>query len=107
MSSFQAGVPASSEARLPTALPGAQGGTPNSLSRASYEKEEQTMADDLNKRGPQDRSRINVNESWELDYWKAKFGVSAETLRQAVGEAGVMAKDVEAWLAQKGHKKPA
>lgn len=27
------------------------------------------MADDLSKRGPQDRSRINVNQDYELQYW--------------------------------------
>jgi hypothetical protein len=46
------------------------------------------MADDLNERGPQDRSRINVNEAWELQYWSRKFGVSEEQLKTAVKAAG-------------------
>jgi len=36
------------------------------------------MADDPTKRGPQDRTRINVTEKYEVDYWKNKFGVSEE-----------------------------
>jgi hypothetical protein len=53
------------------------------------------VADDLSKRGPQDRSRVNVNEPWELSYWTKTFGVSAERLRQAVARVGVMRDDVE------------
>jgi hypothetical protein len=57
------------------------------------------MADDLTKRGPQDRDRINVNEAHEVRYWCGKFHCSERALRQAVDEVGVMAKDVEAFLA--------
>jgi hypothetical protein len=46
------------------------------------------MADNLDDRGPQDRSRINVNESWELQYWTRHFGVDEEQLRAAVKVAG-------------------
>ena len=47
------------------------------------------MSDDLNKRSPQDASRINVNEEWELRYWTQKFGVTEEELKAAVKKAGV------------------
>lgn len=53
------------------------------------------MADDLQNRGPQDRDRINVNESWELKYWSEKFGCSEQQLRDAVKKVGVMSADVE------------
>lgn len=53
------------------------------------------MADDKSKQGPQDRSRINVNERYELDYWSNKFGVTPKDLKLAVEKVGVMAKDVE------------
>ncbi len=53
------------------------------------------MSDDLNKRGPADRTRVNVNERWELDYWSKKFGVTPEELRQAVAKVGVMVTDIE------------
>jgi hypothetical protein len=46
------------------------------------------MADDLTKRGPQDRSKINVHEPWELAYWTKDLGVSAATLKQVVADVG-------------------
>lgn len=53
------------------------------------------MADDRSIRGPQDRSRINLNEGYEVQYWTKKFGVSEEKLRQAVERAGSSADAVE------------
>jgi hypothetical protein len=47
------------------------------------------MSDDLNKRGPQDASRVNVNEEWELRYWTKKLGVTEEELKAAVEKVGV------------------
>lgn len=52
------------------------------------------MSDDLNQRGPQDRSRINVNESHELRYWTKELGVTEEQLRAAVKAVGVSASAV-------------
>ena len=56
------------------------------------------MADDPAKRGPQDRSRVNVNEAWELNYWSEKFGVPAERLMDAVRQVGTRVEDVERHL---------
>jgi len=42
------------------------------------------MPDDKTKRGPADRSRINVNEPYELDYWSKEFDLTPEQLRQLV-----------------------
>ena len=56
------------------------------------------MSDDKSKRGEADRSRINVDETYEVEYWSKKFGCSAEQLKNAVKKVGVMAKDVEAEL---------
>jgi hypothetical protein len=42
------------------------------------------MADEKTKRGPQDRSRINLNEDYELLYWTKEFGVSEDMLRDTV-----------------------
>lgn len=50
--------------------------------------------DDLSKRGPADRSRVNVNEEHELRYWTEKWNVSADTLRNAVAKVGPMVSDV-------------
>ncbi len=60
------------------------------------------MADSKDNRGPQDRSRINVNEDYELQYWSEKYGVSKEELRQAVEKVGVSASDVEEYLRSNG-----
>lgn len=48
------------------------------------------MTDNPDIRGPADRSRINVNQEHELRYWSDKFGVSADTLKDAVNRVGVM-----------------
>lgn len=47
------------------------------------------MADDKSKRGPQDASRINVHEDYEVEYWTAKFGVTRAELEAAVKAAGI------------------
>lgn len=70
----------------------------NELRPASQKKGEQKMADDLSKRGPRDRDRVNVHEDWEANYWSKKFGVSKQQLQEAVQKVGVMAKDVEKYL---------
>ena len=46
------------------------------------------MADDKTKRGPADRSRINVNEPYELDYWSKELDLTPEQLRQLVAKHG-------------------
>lgn len=61
------------------------------------------MPDNLGKTGKQDDTRINVNQPHEVVYWTDKFGISKETLLEAVKAAGVMVADVRAWLKKKGH----
>jgi hypothetical protein len=56
------------------------------------------MADDRTKRGPQDRSRINLGEDYEVRYWTDKLGVSKSQLEDAVRKVGSSADDVEAEL---------
>lgn len=58
--------------------------------------------DDKNKRGPQDASRVNVNEDYELQYWTERFNVSREELREAVKEAGPSVSALEEFF--KGKK---
>lgn len=55
------------------------------------------MSDDLNKR-PLDATRVNVNESWELDHWSKKFGVTKEKLKEAVKAVGTSAAAVKKYL---------
>jgi hypothetical protein len=52
------------------------------------------MADDLTKRRPQDSSKVNVNERWEVDYWTTKWNVTEAQLRAAVKAAGTSAAAV-------------
>lgn len=56
------------------------------------------MADDRTQAGGADRSRINVNEDYELRYWSQKFGVSHDALKKAVAAVGPVAKTVEQHL---------
>jgi hypothetical protein len=58
------------------------------------------MADDKSKSGGQDRSRINVNEDYELRDWSRKFGVSPERLKAVVKRVGPMADDVKRALGE-------
>ncbi|MEO8278663.1 MAG: DUF3606 domain-containing protein [Ideonella sp.] len=56
------------------------------------------MPDDKTNTGAPDRQRIDLAEDYEVRYWASKFGVTAESLKQAVGEAGTWADDVQAHL---------
>jgi hypothetical protein len=54
--------------------------------------------DDLSKKRPQDATKINLGERWEVDYWTKELGVSEAKLRHAVLVVGVMVSAVKAWL---------
>jgi len=56
------------------------------------------MSDDLTKRRPQDSSKINVHESWELSYWCKHFGCTPEQLKAAVNAVGVSVEAVRRHL---------
>jgi hypothetical protein len=56
------------------------------------------MSDNLNNRGPADRSRINVHEPWEVRWWTQELGVSEAQLRSAVSAVGVSAANVRRHL---------
>ncbi len=56
------------------------------------------MSDDKTKPGGQDRTRINVNEDYELRDWSKKFNVSPEQLKAAVQAVGTSAAAVEQHL---------
>ncbi len=60
------------------------------------------MSDNLQARGPQDRSRINVNEKWELAYWTRTLGVTEQQLIEAVKAAGTSVQSVRERLAGPG-----
>lgn len=54
------------------------------------------MVDNLKLRGPADRSRVNVNEAWEVTWWCKDFACTETELRQAVREVGVSVEKVRA-----------
>ena len=59
------------------------------------------MADDKKKRGSPDSKTINMNEDYEKEYWKKKFGVSGQALAGAVRAVGKSAAKVEKYLTEK------
>jgi hypothetical protein len=59
------------------------------------------MPDNLNDRGPQDRSRISMSEQWEIDYWTMEFGCSESELSKAVEEVGNSADEVREYLSRR------
>jgi len=59
------------------------------------------MADKKKDTGKTDGDRINLSEDYEVQYWSAKFDVSAEKLKKAVKEVGDNSKRVEKFLKKK------
>jgi hypothetical protein len=51
------------------------------------------MSDNLKRRRPQDSSRINLNQAYEVGYWTQILGITENELRRIVNEVG---NDVEA-----------
>lgn len=54
--------------------------------------------DNKSKTGKGDDSRINVNESYELQYWSEKLNVSRDQLKEAVKAVGSNVEDVTNYL---------
>jgi hypothetical protein len=44
--------------------------------------------DDLNKKAAADRSKINMNEDYEVKYWTKELGVSKDKLQKAINKVG-------------------
>lgn len=61
-------------------------------------REERRVSDDKSKTGGQDRTRISLQEDYEVRDWAKRFGVSEEVLRAAVERVGDRAEDVEKQL---------
>lgn len=59
------------------------------------------MADDKLLRGPQDSTRVNINEEYELNYWTQRFNVSSEILKEAVKEVGLSVHKIDEYLNDK------
>jgi hypothetical protein len=66
------------------------------------------MADNLKQRGGQDRKRIDVTQDYELRHCSKRFGVIAQTLKEAVKKVGDRAEAVEKHLqSSTSERKPA
>ena len=52
------------------------------------------MSDDKMNRGEPDRSRINLNEDYEVSYWSERFGITKEQLTKAVEKVGNSPEDI-------------
>jgi uncharacterized protein DUF3606 len=59
------------------------------------------MADDPKIRDYRDKTRINMNQEHEREYWKQRFDVSGQQLAGAVRAVGVSVAKVEDYLAKK------
>ena len=59
------------------------------------------MADDKSKVGGQDRSRINLNQDYEVRDWSQSLGVTEEELRKAVAAVGNQVDKVREYLRRK------
>jgi hypothetical protein len=46
------------------------------------------MSDDKTKKGQQDRSKVNGNENYEIQYFKEKMGVSSQAVTGAIRATG-------------------
>jgi len=47
-------------------------------------------------------TRIDPEQSYQVAYWKQRFGISEQELMEAVRAVGGLARNVEAYLRQKG-----
>ncbi len=59
--------------------------------------------DDLKKKGVADRSKINMDEDYEVKYWTKELGVSKDELQRAVDKVGNSAAAVRKEL---GRRRP-
>ena len=59
------------------------------------------MADDKTKTAPQDSSRVNIHEDYEVRYWCQRFNCTSEELKTAVNKVGVSSAAVEQELGER------
>ncbi len=53
------------------------------------------MGDNLDIKDGRDSSKININEPWEVNYWKDKLNVTEEKLKDVVEKVGPVVDDVK------------
>jgi 3-oxoacyl-[acyl-carrier-protein] synthase III len=55
--------------------------------------------DNLKKKGTADRSKINMHEEYEVEYWTKELGISRDELQRVVDKVGNSAAAVRKELA--------
>ncbi|HEX9979438.1 MAG TPA: DUF3606 domain-containing protein [Flavobacterium sp.] len=59
--------------------------------------------DNKQKTDYRDRTRVNMSEAYEVQYWKEKWNISSQQLSGAIRAAGsANVKKIEAYLREKG-----
>jgi hypothetical protein len=56
------------------------------------------MPDNLKRKQPEDPTKININQDWEITYWCDKLGTSEAKLKAAVKAVGPMTQAVRKYL---------
>ena len=56
--------------------------------------------DNLKRRVPEDPTKINLNQQWEVEYWTKKLGISASKLSAIVAKVGIYVADVKKELSR-------
>ncbi len=56
------------------------------------------MPDGLTKKHPQDSSKINLSQQWEIDCWTKTLHTTEAKLRIAVSKVGSYVSDVKEYL---------
>jgi hypothetical protein len=54
------------------------------------------------KRDYSDKTRIDLNQPYQVAYWKQRFGVSDQELEDAVQAVGTLIEKIEAYLKSQG-----
>jgi len=56
------------------------------------------MPDDLNRRAPEDPTRINIHQEYEITYWTRELGCTRYELINAVAAVGPYVAKVRVYL---------
>ena len=54
----------------------------------SFTQKEEAMPDNLTQRHQPDRSKINMNEDYEVKYWTHALGASRDQIQRAIDKVG-------------------
>lgn len=56
------------------------------------------MTDKMDQRGAPDRSRISLDEEWEISYWTKELGCSEADLAAAIDAVGNSSEAIRTYL---------